>query len=263
MSISTAPKGSAMTSRAEGGARPRALVVGTGLIGGSIALSLRRRGWHVAGLDADDERLAEALAHRRHRRGRRRPRRRDRLRRHAGHRGGRGGGPDPGHARAPRRRGGDRRERGEERHRGGGRSPPVHRWSPDGRFRAGGAAGRRPRPVRGSGLGAHAHQRHRPRRLHPPAGCGDRARCRRAGPHRRGPRPPGGRGLPRAPPGGGHADERRHGGGRAGPRPAAPGRRRVPGHDPGGGRAIRGSGPTSARRTPARSWRRSRRWCTS
>jgi len=50
-----------MTSRPEGGARPRALVVGTGLIGGSIALSLRRRGWHVAGLDADSERLAEAL----------------------------------------------------------------------------------------------------------------------------------------------------------------------------------------------------------
>jgi prephenate dehydrogenase len=50
-----------MTSRAEGGARPRALVVGTGLIGGSIGLSLRRRGWHVAGLDADLERLEEAL----------------------------------------------------------------------------------------------------------------------------------------------------------------------------------------------------------
>jgi prephenate dehydrogenase len=50
-----------MTSRAEGGARPRALVVGTGLIGGSIGLSLRRRGWHVAGLDADQERLDEAL----------------------------------------------------------------------------------------------------------------------------------------------------------------------------------------------------------
>jgi prephenate dehydrogenase len=73
MSISTAPKGSAMTSRAEvevevedegdagGGARPRALVVGTGLIGGSIGLSLRQRGWHVAGLDADQDRLAEAL----------------------------------------------------------------------------------------------------------------------------------------------------------------------------------------------------------
>src|SRR6185437_13664810 len=60
-SISTVPKGSAMTSRAEGAARPRALVVGTGLIGGSIALSLRQRGWRVAGLDADPERLAEAV----------------------------------------------------------------------------------------------------------------------------------------------------------------------------------------------------------
>jgi prephenate dehydrogenase len=61
MSTSTAPKGSAMTSRADSGARRRALVVGTGLIGGSIALSLRQRGWHVAGLDEDQERLAEAL----------------------------------------------------------------------------------------------------------------------------------------------------------------------------------------------------------
>jgi len=62
MSISTVPKGSAMTSRSDGGARPRALVVGTGLIGGSIALSLRQRGWHVSGLDADEDRTAEALA---------------------------------------------------------------------------------------------------------------------------------------------------------------------------------------------------------
>ncbi len=51
-----------MTSRSDGGARPRALVVGTGLIGGSIALSLRERGWHVSGLDADPARTAEALA---------------------------------------------------------------------------------------------------------------------------------------------------------------------------------------------------------
>ncbi|MGP0030808.1 MAG: prephenate dehydrogenase [Acidimicrobiales bacterium] len=50
-----------MTSRTEAGARPRALVVGTGLIGGSISLALRRRGWHVSGTDADPERLAEAL----------------------------------------------------------------------------------------------------------------------------------------------------------------------------------------------------------
>jgi prephenate dehydrogenase len=51
-----------MTSPAEGVARRRALVVGTGLIGGSIALGLRRRGWHVSGVDADAERLREALA---------------------------------------------------------------------------------------------------------------------------------------------------------------------------------------------------------
>jgi len=50
-----------MTSRPESGTRRRALVVGTGLIGGSIGLSLRRRGWHVSGLDADAERLAEAV----------------------------------------------------------------------------------------------------------------------------------------------------------------------------------------------------------
>ena len=51
-----------MTSRSDGGARPWALVVGTGLIGGSIALSLRERGWHVSGLDADPSRTAEALS---------------------------------------------------------------------------------------------------------------------------------------------------------------------------------------------------------
>ena len=50
-----------MTSRAEAGGRRRALVVGTGLIGGSIALGLRQRGWHVSGLDVDDERLRTAL----------------------------------------------------------------------------------------------------------------------------------------------------------------------------------------------------------
>ena len=50
-----------MTSPTEGGPRRRALVVGTGLIGGSIALGLRRRGWHVSGLDADESRVREAL----------------------------------------------------------------------------------------------------------------------------------------------------------------------------------------------------------
>jgi prephenate dehydrogenase len=50
-----------MTSPAEAGGRRRALVVGTGLIGGSIALGLRRRGWYVSGLDADEERMGAAL----------------------------------------------------------------------------------------------------------------------------------------------------------------------------------------------------------
>jgi prephenate dehydrogenase len=62
MSTSTVPKGSAMTSPTEAGPSRRALVVGTGLIGGSIALGLRRRGWHVSGIDADERRAADALA---------------------------------------------------------------------------------------------------------------------------------------------------------------------------------------------------------
>jgi prephenate dehydrogenase len=37
------------------------MVVGTGLIGGSIALGLRQRGWHVTGTDADEARQATAL----------------------------------------------------------------------------------------------------------------------------------------------------------------------------------------------------------
>jgi prephenate dehydrogenase len=39
----------------------RAAVVGTGLIGGSIGLALRRRGWHVTGDDRDPARAARAL----------------------------------------------------------------------------------------------------------------------------------------------------------------------------------------------------------
>jgi prephenate dehydrogenase len=50
-----------MTSPTDAGARRRALVVGTGLIGGSIALGLRRRGWHVSGLDADEDQARDAL----------------------------------------------------------------------------------------------------------------------------------------------------------------------------------------------------------
>jgi prephenate dehydrogenase len=40
----------------------RAVVVGTGLIGGSIGLRLRRNGWHVTGRDADPVCVEKALA---------------------------------------------------------------------------------------------------------------------------------------------------------------------------------------------------------
>jgi prephenate dehydrogenase len=40
----------------------RATVVGTGLIGGSIALALRQRGWHVSGVDHDGSRADRALS---------------------------------------------------------------------------------------------------------------------------------------------------------------------------------------------------------
>jgi prephenate dehydrogenase len=39
--------------RAGANAAPRALIAGLGLIGGSIGIALRRRGWHVAFLDRD------------------------------------------------------------------------------------------------------------------------------------------------------------------------------------------------------------------
>ena len=40
----------------------RATIVGTGLIGGSIGLALRRRGWHVTGRDHDHARAERAVA---------------------------------------------------------------------------------------------------------------------------------------------------------------------------------------------------------
>jgi prephenate dehydrogenase len=39
----------------------RAVVIGTGLIGGSIGLALRKQGWHVTGRDLDADRAAQAL----------------------------------------------------------------------------------------------------------------------------------------------------------------------------------------------------------
>ena len=60
--MTSPPEGSTVErSPGEGTGRRRAVVVGTGLIGGSIALALRRRGWHVSGLDADPERQRQAL----------------------------------------------------------------------------------------------------------------------------------------------------------------------------------------------------------
>jgi prephenate dehydrogenase len=53
-----------MTSPSEppGGEQPRrALVVGTGLIGGSVGLALRAQGWEVHGYDADEARTEAAL----------------------------------------------------------------------------------------------------------------------------------------------------------------------------------------------------------
>src|SRR3954447_8854519 len=40
---------------------PRANVIGTGLIGGSIGFALRNRGWHVTGSDADAARAEQAV----------------------------------------------------------------------------------------------------------------------------------------------------------------------------------------------------------
>ena len=50
-----------MTSRTEQPAGRRALVIGTGLIGGSLGLALRGRGWRVTGRDIDRERLHQAV----------------------------------------------------------------------------------------------------------------------------------------------------------------------------------------------------------
>src|SRR5829696_4489097 len=48
-------------SQTSSGGVSRALIVGTGLIGGSIGLRLRRDGWHVTGRDTDGAAAARAL----------------------------------------------------------------------------------------------------------------------------------------------------------------------------------------------------------
>ncbi len=44
------------------GSAGRAMVIGTGLIGGSVGLALRSRGWHVSGTDAAPGVAARAVA---------------------------------------------------------------------------------------------------------------------------------------------------------------------------------------------------------
>jgi prephenate dehydrogenase len=56
-----------MAQPSEGGSprndkSPRAQIIGTGLIGGSIGLALRRKGWTVTGRDLDPERAARAVS---------------------------------------------------------------------------------------------------------------------------------------------------------------------------------------------------------
>jgi prephenate dehydrogenase len=46
----------------DSGSGRRAAVIGTGLIGGSIGLALRKQGWHVSGRDRDPGRVERALA---------------------------------------------------------------------------------------------------------------------------------------------------------------------------------------------------------
>ena len=67
MSTWRVPAGCAMTSpsdpsalRAAASSQPRATVVGTGLIGGSIGMALRRLGWWVNGIDKDRARAKRA-----------------------------------------------------------------------------------------------------------------------------------------------------------------------------------------------------------
>jgi prephenate dehydrogenase len=49
------------TSPTEGTGPSRAVIVGTGLIGGSVGLALRRRGWHVSGVDTSTGAAARAV----------------------------------------------------------------------------------------------------------------------------------------------------------------------------------------------------------
>ena len=158
-----------MTSLAEalGSEAGRAVIVGVGLIGGSIALALRAAGWHVSGIDLDagaravrrrgaidavgDDELAS-------------PRRDRHPRRRRGLEAARGAPrtpPGPGAARDRRRRGqgGDLREH---------RRSSLHRGPSDGRLGAVGIDGARADLFVGASWVLTPAPRRRPTALRPP-----------------------------------------------------------------------------------------------
>ncbi len=231
----------------------RANVIGLGLIGGSVALALRERGWHVSGEDIDtatasaalDRGVVDAIGLDN--------RRRDHVRG--------GAGVDrcrPGQA-GPRR---DEWRRHRRRQRQGGRlrrrrRHPVRRWAPDGGIGTRRTRRRPGRPVRGGGVGAHARPRQRRRRVRP-GGIRRRVlRCRGRRTEPGTPRPARRGGQPRSAPHRGHADGARERTRRGARCAAAPRRRRLPRHDQGGERAS-GDLARHLRREPHRHRRRAR-----
>ena len=56
----TGPVGAEPVDGARSSPAGRAMIFGTGLIGGSMGLALRRRGWHVSGVDTADGVAARA-----------------------------------------------------------------------------------------------------------------------------------------------------------------------------------------------------------
>ena len=225
-STSRARRSFAMTSPTEPGST--ANVIGVGLIGGSIGMALRARGWKVFGSDADETMVAKALE----------------LgavdaigldpdaaitfvatpvrsiteaARHALAAGCRVV-TDAGSVKGPVVEA-DRRR-------------PVRRRSSDGGIGAGGRRGRGRRAVRGRGLGAHSDERHRGQRVHAGGRGGLVVRGRSGRPASRAPRRARRRRLARASPHRGDADGCRGDSRRGARSVAATCSRRLPRHDP-------------------------------
>ena len=206
----------------------RANVIGLGLVGGSIGLALRERGWHVSGDDADADRLARGDRAWRDRRQRCRSERRDHVRRGAGARDRRPG--EAGARRDDRRR--HRRRIGEVGGVRGVRRSALRRRAPDGGQRARRSRRRRRGDVQRCDLGADARRPQRRRHVRPGHVGGVVARRRRRRPRAGTPRPRRRGGQPRSAPRRGDADAPRRRPGRGARRAAAPRRRRLPRHDP-------------------------------